>query len=106
MKKVFVIAMMFIILMFITVPVMYAAPDLVSDPAEGVTIYKISVNVPAEADGSLKIDAKYAPLGGNNLLVAACINDPIWGELCSDPVPFEFTRPGSPDVVKGVKLRP
>jgi hypothetical protein len=90
MKRVLAIVAVLTALMLATVLTGYAAPDLVSDPAAGVTIYKVSINVPAEADGSLKIDARYAPLGGNSLLISACINDPVWGELCSDPVPFEF----------------
>lgn len=86
-----------------------ASPFLVSDPASGVTFYKITGLpwidvVPAQADGSLKTDVALSPLGVNNVKVSACISDPTWGEACSADVGFTYTRPAPPAITKGIRL--
>ena len=87
-----------------------ASPFLVSDPATGVTLYKITGPgwVPpvcgVEPDGSLKADLSGSPVGTTQLTVVACDDDPVWGEVCSDPVPFTYTRPARPAITKGIKL--
>ena len=87
-----------------------ASPFLVSDPATGVTLYKITGPgwTPSacgiEPDGSLKADVSGAPTGTTQLTVTACNEDAIWGESCSDPVPFTFTRPAQPAITKGIRL--
>ena len=87
-----------------------ASPFLVSDPATGVTLYKITGPgwTPSacgiEPDGSLKADVSGAPVGTTQLTVTACNEDPVWGESCSDPVPFSFVRPAQPVITKGIRL--
>jgi len=100
MKKILliVLAMVFMALMANSV---LAAPFLVCDSQTGVIVYKLTgpgwtpTSIPAETDGSLKLDLATSTIGLNSLTVAACIKDPIWGEACSAPVPFGFTRPAA-----------
>lgn len=87
--------------------VAFASPFLICDPQAGVTHYKvtgpswISTTVPAQPDGSIKMDVAAAITGVNALTVAACIG--VW---CSDAVPFEFTRPAPPAITKAIRLIP
>lgn len=89
-----------------------ASPFLVSDPATGVTLYKITgpswtpPTCGVEPDGSLKADMSASPVGTTQLTVTACNNDPVWGEVCSDPVPFTYTRPQQPAIIKSIRLIP
>lgn len=107
MKKLFLV----IAILLIASPV-WANPFIVCDPQAGVTHYKVagaawvSASVPAQADGSLKMDVSAAPVGSSSLTFKACIVDPIWGEQCSVTAPFTFTRPGVPTVPAAVKLAP
>jgi hypothetical protein len=79
-----------------------AAPFLVCDQQAGVEFYTITgpgwvpATVPAQADGSIRMDVSAAGEGANTLSVKACRQDPTWGALCSDASPFEFTRPSRP----------
>ena len=104
MKKLIVLA----VVLFATSA--WASPFLVSDPASGVTLYKITgpAWTPSacsmEPDGSLKADVSGAPVGTTQLTVVACNEDPVWGESCSDPVPFSFVRPARPAITKGIRL--
>jgi hypothetical protein len=90
----------------------YAAPFLVCDPQTGVTSYKLTgpawvpASVPAQADGSLKLDVSVAAIGTNSLTAAACKTDPTWGEVCSSSVPFAFTRPSPPATIGNIRLIP
>jgi hypothetical protein len=90
----------------------WASPSLICDPQTGVDHYKLTgpawvpTSVIAQADGSIKMDCSSAMVGTTNLTVAACKNDPIWGEQCSVFVPFSFTRPGSPVSPVNTKLSP
>jgi len=60
-----------------------ASPFLVSDPASGVTLYKITgpgwtpSACSIEPDGSLKADVALAPVGTTQLTVVACNEDPV-----------------------------
>ena len=105
MKKILLIA---VVVLFATSG--FASPFLVSDPASGVTLYKITgpAWTPAacsmEPDGSLKADVALAPVGTTQLTVVACNEDPVWGESCSDPVPFSFVRPAQPVITKAIRL--
>ena len=89
-----------------------ASPYLVSDPATGVTLYKVTgpgwvpPSCGIEPDGSLKADVAGSPVGTTQLTVTACNNDPVWGESCSDPVPFSYTRPARPATIKSIRLLP
>ena len=72
-----------------------ASPFLVCDPQAGVTSYQLTgpgwvptTPVPAQTDGSLKLDIITATNGVNSLTVKACVG--VW---CSDAVPFDFTKP-------------
>ncbi len=81
MKKILVLILGF--LLFATLS--YAAPFLVCDPQTGITSYKLTgpawapASIPAQADGSLKLDLATSTIGSNSLTVAACIADPSWG---------------------------
>ena len=101
-----------IIFLILFPSIAFAAPFLVCDPQTGVTHYKLTgpawvpVSVPAQADGSIKMDVAASIVGANSMTVKACIGDPLWGELCSDAVPFAFTRPGAPVGPGGIGLAP
>ena len=77
----------------------FASPFLVCDPQAGVTLYKVTgpiwipVSIPAQPDGSIKLDVAAANIGNNSLTIKACKQDELWGELCSDAVPFVFIKP-------------
>lgn len=99
-------------MVFWVVPV-FASPFLVCDPQTGVTSYQLTgpswlptIPVPAQADGSIKLDVATASVGANSLTVKACKDDPTWGVMCSDAVPFVFTRPASPSSPANTKLQP
>jgi len=108
MKKIALLAMVIIF----WVSIVEAAPFLVCDPQAGITNYKLTgpawvpANVTAQADGSLKMDANTAIVGSNSLTISACVNDPVWGEVCSSAVPFSFTRPTGPITPTNIKLIP
>lgn len=80
-----------------------AAPFMVCDPQAGVETYKLTgpawvpASVPAAADGSIKMDVAQSIVGTTSLTVKACKG--VW---CSDPVPFDFTRPA---VAASVNIR-
>lgn len=110
MKKIFVS----VILVLFMVSICSAAPFLVCDPpvaGEPIpTSYKLTggtwvpASVPAQTDGTIKLDLVNAPTGTNSMTVAAC-GEPsdVWEE-CSDPVPFSFTRPSVPALPKTLRL--
>jgi hypothetical protein len=106
MKKLIVIGM----ILFATS--VFASPFLVSDPATGVTLYKITgpgwvpPSCGVEPDGSLKADLSGSPVGTTQLTVVACNEDPVWGEVCSDPTPFTYTRPAPPATTSNIRLLP
>jgi len=89
-----------------------ASPFLVCDPQAGVTTYKLTgpawvpTTVPAQTDGSIKMDVAASAIGANSLTVAACIADPLWGESCSAYVPFAYTRPLVPGIPADTRLSP
>lgn len=89
-----------------------ASPFLVCDPQAGVTHYEITgptwvpTEHPAQADGSIRMDVSGANVGINSLTVRACNFDSVWGEQCSEAVPFDFTRPGRANTPSGVRLTP
>ena len=88
----------------------FAFPFVEYDPQAGVTFYKLTgaawlpATIPARADGSVKIDVAESPVGASTIAAAACVSDPIWGELCAAPTPFGYTRPGSPAAAKNPRL--
>jgi hypothetical protein len=92
-----------------------ASPFLVSDPNPGVTFYKVtnvndgvidSITCAPEPDGSLKTDVAGVRAGVNNVTVAACASNPLWGEACSADVNFTFTRPAPPAITSNIRLLP
>jgi len=99
MKRIILWLSVVLIAVLVGVSISYASPFLVCDPQTDVTLYKLTgpawvpASVPAQPDGSIRMDVSAALTGSNSLTVAACNNDPIWGELCSPFVPFSFTRP-------------
>jgi hypothetical protein len=103
---------LFIILILALACPCFASPFLVCDPQAGVTSYKLTgpawipSSVPAQPDGSIKMDVSGALVGSTSLTIAACKTDPIWGEQCSSTTPFTFTRPEAPTTPNGVKLAP
>ena len=92
----------------------FAAPFVVDDPPLAgeplPTFFKLTgpawcpATVPAQADGTIKLDIINANIGSNAITVAACGTDEIWGEVCSDAVPFTFTRPSRPATIKAIRL--
>ena len=110
MKKLLVIGM----ILFATNA--FASPFLVSDPPlAGETrpdLYKITgpgwvpPSCTVATDGSISADLSASPVGVTQLTVVACNNDPVWGESCSDPVPFSYTRPAQPATIKSIRLLP
>jgi hypothetical protein len=89
-----------------------AAPFLICDPQTGVQYYQItgasylSGNIPAQTDGSLRVDVGAAVVGTTNLSVKACKADTAWGEVCSVSSPFALVRPVAPSASTGLKLAP
>lgn len=93
----------------------YASPFIVCDPQAGVTSYTITGWTPtgfgtfqhvAEPNGSVKLNISDVPTGTNNMTFAACKNDLVWGVLCSEAIPFTFTRPSAPGIPAGIGLIP
>ena len=88
----------------------FADPFLVCDPQTGVTSYILTgpewvpTSVIAQSDGSIKMDVAAASNGSNPLTVSACNDDPIWGQVCSDAVPFDLIRPVPPSTPENIKL--
>ena len=87
-----------------------ASPFIVCDPQATVTFYKVTgpawvptANVPAQADGSIKLDIATATVGTSNLGFRACN---LWGtiENCSTASPFTFTRPSVPTAPANFRL--
>ena len=101
-------------LLFLLIPSLaWSAPFLVCDPQAGVTEYRVTgaewvptAGIPAEADGSIKMDVSMAPVGQSSLFFQACNVDPVWGVQCSISSPFGFTRPAMPALPEGLKLNP
>lgn len=93
--------------------VAYASPFLVSDPNPSAVggysditgaPWLASPQTPLQADGSVRVDFAAAPVGSSSLQVRVCKEDATWGTLCSDTVPFAFTRPGPPSAGGGLRL--
>lgn len=100
-------------MLLVAVTLVHASPFLVCDPQSSVTEYEVSGPtwvtpiVPAQADGSIKMDVAAANVGSNTLTIAACAKDTLWGRSCSATVNFTFTRPNlQPGVPQGEKLAP
>lgn len=100
-----------IIIMVLLLPsLLYAAPFLVCDPQAGISHYKLTgpawtpPQIIAQPDGSIKLDVAASIVGSNALTVAACVSDPVWGERCSLPAPFTFTRPAAPATISNIRL--
>lgn len=90
-----------------------AGPYLICDPQAGITIYQISgaswvsATVPAQTNGSIKMDMANSPTGTFTLAVKACRPGLQWpAEECSAPVNFTYTRPSPPQVPAGLGLIP
>jgi hypothetical protein len=117
MKKSFLTVLIFVCL----VGLASAEPFLLCDPQAGVTHYKITgpawvanlspvysngtaTGITAQADGSIRTNVSEALVGTNNITVAACNDDPLWGEACSDYVPFAFERPPAAATPTAIRL--
>jgi hypothetical protein len=88
----------------------YCAPFLVCDPQAGVTLYRITLDpffivpIPAQPDGSLKVDLVGIPSGTHSIAVAACKGDPVWGEVCSATSPFSFVKPTGASTAVNIRI--
>jgi hypothetical protein len=88
------------------------SPFLVCDSQATVTHYKITGdtfwtgNITAQADGSIRSELATIPAGAHTISVVAFRTDATWGEVCSTPAPFSFSRPGPPLTPVNVKLLP
>jgi len=117
MKKLLLTVLVFVF----SVGLAFAGPFLVCDPQAGVTHYKITgpawvanllpvysnggaTGIAAQTDGSIRTDVAGALVGTNNITVAACNDDPVWGEACSEYVPFAFDRPSGPAIPGATRL--
>jgi hypothetical protein len=91
------------------------AATLISDPNPGAEYYRITgasfitATIPAQTDGSIRVDVSAAVVGTTTIGVRACKSD-VWnGEVCSVSVPFDLVRPApssAPLPTKGLKLAP
>jgi len=87
----------------------WAGPFLVCDPQTGIATYEVEIKlgtgtpsvqtgIPAQADGSLKLDLVSLTQSGNYTFRAKSCNAE-WG--CSEwSSPFSATKPGSPGNVR------
>lgn len=110
MRKIF----LSVVIMVLFASVCMATPFLVCDPplaGEPIpTSYQLTggawvpASVPAQADGSIKLDLVNAPTGTNSMTVKACGAPSEEWEECSEPVPFSFTRPLAPHSPRTLKL--
>ncbi len=105
MKKILIIGL------FVLIPsLVWGSPFLICDPQTGVTSYQLTgpiwvpTTTPAQADGSIRLDVATAATGINSLTFKACKTDVTWGVLCSEAVPFVFTKPASPANPAGIGL--
>ena len=110
-----------VLIVLVSVGTAMANPFLICDPQAGVTHYKITGpawvanlapvypnvagSITAQADGSIRTDVVGADLGTNNITVAACIYDEVWGEQCSSYVPFAFVRPSPASIPQAIRLQ-
>ena len=97
---------------------LWAAPFIVCDPypTTGIQPNEFEFVMDAQSpvypvpetlgDGSvrLKYDVGGVSVGQHSVLVKACINDPVWGRLCSIASPFDFTRPQAAAPLSGIGL--
>lgn len=93
-----IILMWIVTILLMVAQIASANPFLVCDPQANVTHYSISglgllssTNVPAQADGSLKLDLNGLNPGNYSTEIRACIP-----EVCSAPAFFTFNYAGSP----------
>lgn len=110
MKKLLCI-LIFCLIPWLDYSLVSASPFIVCDPQAGVTEYRVTgaewvptAGIPAEADGSIKMDVSMAPVGQSSLYVQACNVDEVWGVQCSISSPFVFTRPGLPSTPANLGL--
>ena len=87
----------------------FSTPFLVCDPQAGVDGYEIEFldfvagqSIPAEADGSIRLDMAPLALDGTYNIEIRAVN--LWGR--SDPTPFSFTKVPSPLVIGNPRLVP
>lgn len=101
MKKV----LLFVLFLIIALPVYLAnaSPFLICDPQQGVIEYQVTgwsvSTIPAQADGSLRMDIASASVGTTPLTFKACN---LWE--CSAAVPFDLVREPPVTAPKGLKL--
>jgi hypothetical protein len=94
-----------IIVLMVLFPVMaFASPFLVSNAQDGVAYYQVvegavTAEVPAQVDGSLRMEMSGTSVGLHSITVQACT---MWE--CSETVPFVYTRPASPAKPAGITL--
>jgi hypothetical protein len=94
-----------IIVLMVLFPVMaFASPYLVSNAQEGVAYYQVvegavTSEVPAQENGSLRMEMAGTSVGLHNITVQACT---MWE--CSETVPFVYTRPASVAKPAGITL--
>lgn len=114
MKKAILWTLMTILAVLIGATLGQAAPFLVCDPQAGVTFYRITgdpyftADIPAQADGSLRVDVGTIPSGVHNVQVYACATGQNWpGGVCSQTAtPFSFTKPSAPGAAVNLRLAP
>ena len=101
-----ILAVLLVVLFAVKV---FSAPFLVCDPNLNTDYYEVEnlaytsgQSIPAEADGSIRLDlAPLATDGSHDILVRACN---AWG--CSSDSPFTFTKSPSPLAPANLRLEP
>ena len=112
-KMIGVLTLCLVLLMVLLAGVAFAAgPFQTCAPQAGVQYYEMTgpvwvpSSVTAQTDGSLKLDVSPSAVGPNSDTLKACVDNILWGKLCSGTVPFSFTRPSNPNLPTDVKLVP
>jgi hypothetical protein len=96
-----------LLLVFCLFPTMaFGAPFLICDPQIGVAWYDVqnlgsltNSSVPAQSDGSIKLDIAILPPGIYSTLVRACNQ-----RGCSDASNFTFTKSATPTKPTNVRI--
>jgi len=94
-----------LVALMVLFPVMaFASPYLVSNAQDGVAYYQVvegavTAEVPAQENGSLRMEMAGTSVGLHSITVQACS---MWE--CSETVPFVYTRPASVAKPAGITL--
>lgn len=101
---------LFFLIVFLLIPmIVWAGPFVVCDPylssspqptifivvMDGGTASDSQPQLLADGSKRLHYDVGLVSAGNHTITVKACLDDPVWGRLCSSESPFSFTRPAT-----------